>query len=521
MAKHVRKPGDPVSDFTQNTPGASPSPSAGQAGAQPGTQAGAAQAVRTVQASQSAQRTQQVSQGSQRTQQAVPRGQFNQYTSVPPYDYGGASQQQASYVNSPNASYASVPQGNRYDPYDASPAAYGNYGQPSATGHTGAFAQVGNYGQTAPDDYVPAQPRSMNVPVKKKKKHLLAKVLVTLLILALAVGAFYLFNLNSRLGFEGGTPREVLAQLADHVSGEPFYMLVLGSDTTDTQAGHYGYSDIMMLVRVDEAGKKMTLLSIPRDSPYHREDGSVVKINEAYHLGGPAESIRAVSQLTGAKISHYMQVNYNEFIDLVDALGGITVNVPTKMTVEDPNTKEDITIEPGVQTLDGRKATVFVRGRKMFEGDQDAARQENVRTATKAIIKKAVDRPFYEVPGAVMELADCVDTDINVLTAIALSMGLVKAPSELVIYSGSGPSDGDYDPDSGLWLCYENPEGWAAIMAAVDKGDDPSKVSVKPASAAAPAAEEPAAEAPADAAPAEETPADAAPAEEMPVEEAA
>ena len=101
-----------------------------------------------------------------------------------------------------------------------------------------------------------------------------------------------------------------------------------------------------------------------------------------------------------------------------------------------------------------------------------------MRKLAEAIVKQILNRPVYELPGAVMSAAECVGTDMRSSDLIALATAFATGSGDITIYNGSGPSDGDINnAANGLWLCYENPEGWQKVMDVVDAGGDPSEVS--------------------------------------------
>ena len=235
----------------------------------------------------------------------------------------------------------------------------------------------------------------------------------------------------------------------------------------------------MSLVRVDAKNKQVTMVSIPRDTPLTLEDGGIVKLNEAYNIGGAAYSIKAVSDLTGVPITHYAEVHFSEFQDLVDKLGGVEVDVPIELSYKDALTGEWVTLQPGVQTLDGQQAQIFARARHEYETDQDAHRQNNIRTLLEAIITKVLEKPFYELPDTVLNLAESVGTDLNAADLVTLAMEYAGGSGSMTMYSCTGPTDGDINESAGgIWLCYENPEGWANLMSVVDAGEDPSGLDV-------------------------------------------
>lgn len=94
-----------------------------------------------------------------------------------------------------------------------------------------------------------------------------------------------------------------------------------------------------------------------------------------------------------------------------------------------------------------------------------------------AILKKVLDKPLYELPDTVLDLATCVGTDMKTADIVALALGFAGGASDMTVYSGTGPTEGAINEAAGgLWLCYENPAGWARLMEVVDAGEDPSSV---------------------------------------------
>lgn len=325
-------------------------------------------------------------------------------------------------------------------------------------------------------------------PKHQKRKPLWKRVAVgcsvTLLVIVVAAGGVawgYAKKIDTALSSDAEQAASVVVALSDAENGEPFYMLVLGSDsregsgTSDNPAmsGDQQRSDVMMLLRVDAENRQLTMVSVPRDTPYQLDDGTVVKINEAYNIGGAAASIEAVSGLTGVPISHYMEVHFSEFQAIVDSLGGVTVDVPVEMSYKDALTGETVTLLPGEQVLNGQEAQIFVRSRKVYDEDQDAHRQDNVRVFLDAVIGQVLDKPVTELPSLVVELASYIETDLRVADLTSMAIGFATGSGDVTIYGGTGPTDGDIDEGTGLWLCYEDPEGWLRLMEVVDSGGNP------------------------------------------------
>lgn len=381
------------------------------------------------------------------------------------------------------------------------PLGYANRAQAEGFDQTAGFAQCMSAGQPAgdaqfADDAASAQyqdlQRGFYVSKHKKKrmpvwKRVLIIVLSVLLVLLLAAGGYALWfssQLNSRMALDSETSQNMKGVLSESSIDKPFYMLLLGSDSREGNSDEEQYadgserSDVMILVRIDSANKKVTLLSIPRDTPYTYEDGTLGKINETYNKGGAAYTVKAVSEVTGVNISHYAEVRISQLETIVDYLGGVDVYVNKKMSVKDTITGEKITLEEGQQTLNGQQAQAFARSRKNYGTNQDGNRQSNVRQLCEAILKKALSKPVNQLPDVILNLAGCVGTDLSSTDLISLATAFAGGSGSLTMYSGTGPTEGDNYGTDGTWLCYQNPEGWKKIISVVDAGEDPSDVDV-------------------------------------------
>jgi polyisoprenyl-teichoic acid--peptidoglycan teichoic acid transferase len=157
----------------------------------------------------------------------------------------------------------------------------------------------------------------------------------------------------------------------------PVNLLVMGVDRTSTdKAGMNGNSDTMMLVQFQPpAGKLPTgqvqALSLPRDTlvaiPGYGRD----KLNAANAYGGPALAAQTVNQLFDGAVSfdRYIRIDTQGLIQLVDALGGVEVNIAKPMHYRDRTQKLTIDFEPGKQRLQGQKLQEYLRFRNDELGD--------------------------------------------------------------------------------------------------------------------------------------------------------
>jgi LCP family protein required for cell wall assembly len=232
-------------------------------------------------------------------------------------------------------------------------------------------------------------------------------------------------------------------------------ILVLGADVGNGNRTGRGRSDSILLVHTDPDHHRVAQLSIPRDLrvtiPGHGED----KVNAAYSIGGPALAIRTVQNVTGLPINHVVLVNFRTFDDVVNALGGVTVNVkkPILSKFDCPyGTPARCQRWPGwrfhkgVQTLNGRRALVYsrVRENKLDPGASDFTRAQNQQQVTQAIADKVVSfRSFLHMPFIGGKLVKPLSTDLSANDIIELGWVKFRAPTSQTIYCHLGGTIGD------------------------------------------------------------------------------
>lgn len=346
----------------------------------------------------------------------------------------------------------------------------------SASGDGASFQNPAAFGQGA----VPSGRKA------RRRRGCLGRLLGALLslVLALAIIAavplgFFCVKLDQALALTDEERNAIESELTPAGIGQPYYALILGSDSREgTTSDNSERSDVIMLLRVDPLGDQVTIVSVPRDTPYRLSDGSLVKINETYNREGPAGIIRAVSEVTGVPISHYAEIGFSDLGSIVDTIGGVTVDVDRELEVGDALTGERITLSPGTQTLNGQQAQAYARARHEYVYDQDAYRQRNNRTLLMAMADEIASDDPLTIPGEIIDVAGYVTTDVKSYNLLCAAIPMLLHPGQTTVYRCSGPIAGDINYESGgLWLCYEDPEGWANLMSVVDAGEDPSSVS--------------------------------------------
>ncbi|MCL6611471.1 MAG: LCP family protein [Peptococcaceae bacterium] len=191
-------------------------------------------------------------------------------------------------------------------------------------------------------------------------------------------------------------------------------VLVLGTDTRKGET--LARADTIMLCSVDTDKNIMSVLSIPRDTRVKIPGHGWEKINSATVYGGPSLAMKLVSDLLGIRISNYVMVDYEGFKRIVDALGGVTIDVKKRMYHHDP---EDggiytIDIQPGLQRLNGDKALQYVRYRDYALGDIDRAEQQQKFLA--ALVKEALQpSTVFRLPSLAVSTYKAVNTNLSLL----------------------------------------------------------------------------------------------------------
>jgi LCP family protein required for cell wall assembly len=213
-------------------------------------------------------------------------------------------------------------------------------------------------------------------------------------------------------------------------------ILVLGTDARtgesidESQTGPARADSIMV---VHAAFGTVRKLSIPRDSYAEIPGHSPQKINAAYALGGPALMIETVEGFlgNGMRLNHLIEVDFEDFPALIDALGGVTVNVERRICSPPfDNFWKGLNFRPGEQELDGRRALGFARIRKndcaQNETDVErAARQQEVLNG----IRRRVASPatFFRLPWVSWQAPKALKTDLNGPGLLALFADLATS----------------------------------------------------------------------------------------------
>ncbi|QAA21931.1 LCP family protein [Sporolactobacillus terrae] len=248
---------------------------------------------------------------------------------------------------------------------------------------------------------------------QKKKKHgkrrkILIIVLTVLLVLA-GSGAAYGYHLikklqnvtdNAQNQLARGAKSNLRAEKVDPVKDD-FSILFIGIDKRKNEPSR---SDALVLATFNHDTSKVHMVSIPRDSKVQimTPDGpssyGVSKITHAHAYGdannneGADYTIATVENLFKVPVDYYVQVDFNAFIKIINALGGVEMDVPVKLVTQnskDKKGKDAIVLEPGKQQLNGEQALALVRNRKSPGAGGDFGRGKRQMQMIEAIVKKS------------------------------------------------------------------------------------------------------------------------------------
>ena len=240
-----------------------------------------------------------------------------------------------------------------------------------------------------------------------KKKVWPYVVLGTILIFVLAALAGVFFAQSSLLDRAKDEQKDELLTAKDKAT-----IMIMG---VDERTDDVGRSDTLMVATIDPHKNEAALLSIPRDTRVAIPKNGYDKINAAYAYGGEKLTQRTVEDFLGIRIDHYVIINTHAFQKIIDAIGGIDIDVEKRMYYEDPWDDDGglvIDLRPGRQHMDGKTAVTYVRYRDE-EGDIGRVKRQQkfMRACVDAVTTPAI---LPRLPGIISSVIDSVKTDLSV-----------------------------------------------------------------------------------------------------------
>lgn len=315
---------------------------------------------------------------------------------------------------------------------------------------------------------------------------ILLAVLAVAAVIAFAAGvASCVFNgsVNNRMTLRDDALSEVLVVPTE--ADAAYYLLLAGNSHVSTfpdtreDVQETGDPDVLFLVRVDAAAPAATVISIPANLTCTLSDGTEGFISHEYSIGGYAGLVELVAEFAGVDISHFAIADADGFVQLVDALGGISMDVSEE--VDDPEAGS-IYIAAGDQTLDGAQALVLARA-KNYSGGYETRAQNQMEELVALVAKASSGEGLGAQQSTLDAIAGTFQTDLAADGVSGLLASYAQMDAEDV-YLARVPG---YSQDAGGTLQFTvSSSAWASMMEKVGAGGDPNEkseavLSVKPA----------------------------------------
>ncbi len=228
-------------------------------------------------------------------------------------------------------------------------------------------------------------------------------------------------------------------------------VLIMGVDKREDDVGR---SDTMMIATIDPRLDQATLLSIPRDTRVRIYGRGFDKINAAFSYGGVKLSAETVEDFLGIDIDHYVLIDTSSFVKIIDAIGGVDIDVEKRMYYEDPWDDDGglvIDLYPGEQHMDGKTAVTYVRYR---DSEGDIGRVQRQQKFMAACMDKVTSPEIVpRIPKIVREIIDAVETDMSLRQLLELA-GSLKAAQKNGLETDMVPGYPLYIDDISYWIPY-------------------------------------------------------------------
>lgn len=254
-------------------------------------------------------------------------------------------------------------------------------------------------------------PRGKKRTKRSRGRKFLYYVVIPLLVLVLVAvgGAWYL---QSR--FDGQIERQpdVFAGLTDRPAAaedDSLNILLLGSDKRADGSIAGQRSDATMLMQISGDRESISVISIPRDSWVTIPGYGPAKVNAALSYGGESLAVQTLENLSDVRIDHVAVIDWDGFVELTDALGGVTVEVSQTTT----DTIRGITWEAGAHEMDGEEALNYVGQRYGLPGG-DLDRVKRQQNYLRALLGETLSRGTLTSPTTLYSALDAVTSNLIV-----------------------------------------------------------------------------------------------------------
>ncbi|MCD2347543.1 LCP family protein [Clostridium guangxiense] len=251
-------------------------------------------------------------------------------------------------------------------------------------------------------------------------------ILVCLLVGTIGFSYIYLSSMKTN-------SKDINLEASPAKGNEVVNFLVTGVDIGSSEAGIDNAAqrtDTIMVISYDPSLKTIKVISIPRDTKI-KINGKNAKINSSVPIGGAKYLADSIENMMGININYYMQVDYTAFRNIIDAIGGIDVNIENEMNYDDPAQNLHIHFTKGSQHLDGQKAEEFFRWRKNNDGtgfaEGDIGRIKSQHNFIEAVVQKLkTKRAIFKLPAILKAIAKNTKTNMSASEIVKYGSAALK-----------------------------------------------------------------------------------------------
>ncbi|MBQ1336653.1 MAG: LCP family protein [Selenomonadaceae bacterium] len=226
-------------------------------------------------------------------------------------------------------------------------------------------------------------------------------------------------------------------------------IMIMGVDEREDDVGR---SDTLMVATIDPDRDKAALLSIPRDTRVKIQKHGYDKINAAFAYGEEKLAQQTVEDFLGINIDYYVIINTRSFVKIIDAIGGIDINVEKRMYYEDPWDDDGgllIDLMPGMQHMDGKTAVTYVRYR---DEEGDIGRIERQQKFMKACMEQLTSPSILpKLPTIIQEVMDSVKTNLSMRQLLEFA-GTLKSAQKYGLRTEMVPGRPLYIEGISYWI---------------------------------------------------------------------
>ncbi|SEL28006.1 transcriptional attenuator, LytR family [Carnobacterium iners] len=253
---------------------------------------------------------------------------------------------------------------------------------------------------------------------RKKKSKIILWLLVPLMVIILVATVYFakLYATAQKAVDLSYHTLEREKKIEINPLNETTSILLMGIDDNKSRDIGSARADSLIYLTIDPNEHTVNMVSIPRDTYttiiYEEQLYEKDKINSAYSKGEEQATIESVENLLNVPIHYYVTFNFDAFLEIIDALGGIEVDVPITFSEQNAEGMMDqIYLEKGLQTLNGEEALALARTRKI---DNDVKRGERQQLLIQAITKKALKvGSIAKYSDAITAVGENMRTDIR------------------------------------------------------------------------------------------------------------